>query len=74
MEIGLDNQPTVNSDDLQKLGTLSYFLPSNVWAFSSSATIKSFFEKSLKMPHHKCVCLPKKIAASVSDALIKAFG
>ena len=37
MEIGLDNQPTVNLDDLQKLGTLSYFLPSNVWAFSALA-------------------------------------
>jgi hypothetical protein len=72
--IVLEGRTSLSLEDLTRLGTLSFFMPPESWNLASSATIKTFLETSLKLPHHKCVCLPRNLAASLSNAMVKAYG
>ena len=64
---------SLSFEDLDQLGSLAFFLPAATWDLASSASIKRFIEESLKLPHHKCICLPKAFAEALKAALVKAY-
>ena len=72
--LAVDGMTSFASEDLDLLGTLAFFLPSDKWTLATSLAIRNFIEKTLDLPHHKCICLPKGSAESFKSVMIIAYG
>jgi hypothetical protein len=70
----VEGRTSLAFEDLDQLGTLAFFLTADKWGLASASAINNFVWKSLNLPHHKCICLPKVFAESFKTALVKAYG